>query len=207
MIDVSKGIELGKLRSGDALRHESGRWHCMWLCEKWSEDACDWIRKQLGLPANAPISSALLRTLIPHPDIGMEVVDGNVLTNAGIQRMEDNLISVPASTAVLDNTHSRIGVSDTTGTATAADTALFGGTNRQWKLQNATFPSRSSQTVTWQADFASGEANWHWQDSAIDNGTASGTGAATAPMLNHKAEDLGTKATGTWTLSGAVTIS
>jgi hypothetical protein len=165
------------------------------------------VRKRAGLPANAPVSSALLRTLIPDPDLEIAVIDGNILTNAGIQRMLDNLISVPASTAVLDNTHSRIGVSDTTGTVAASDTALFGGTNRQWKVMNATFPSRSSQTVTWQADFASGEANWHWQDWAIDNGTASGTGGATAPMLNHKAEDLGTKATGTWTLSGAVTIS
>lgn len=203
-IDVSKGVELGHLRTGEALRSDEGRWGFMWLREAWSEDACMYVRKKLGMPKNAPVSSALLRTFIPETDLGMEVVAGNLLTTAGLQRLEDLLIG--AGGQAYDNTHSRIGVSDTTGSPAITDTELFGSSNRRWNTMNATYPSRATTTVTWQADFTSGQANWHWQDWGIDNGTAGGT-SATSPMLNHKAEDLGTKTTGTWTLSGAVTIS
>lgn len=207
MIDTTKGVELGHERARQNLSMERGSWSFMWMAEKWTEDACEYARTKVGLPKNAPVSSAILRTLIPTPDLGIQVVDANVLCNAGIQRMLDLLIA--AGGQALDSTHSRVGVSDTSGSPAAADTDLFGSagsTHRQFKTMNATYPSRASQTVTWQSDFTSLEADFHWQDWGIDAGTANGT-AVTAPLLNHKAEDLGTKTTGTWTLSGAVTIS
>ncbi len=208
MIDVSKGVELGHERAYENLKTDSGRWHFMWQAEKWSEDAVDYARQKLSLPKNAPVSSAILRTLIPQTDMGIEVIDGNLLTNVGIQRMLDLLIA--AGGQGLDATHSRMGVGDTATAANASDVKL-GATegnaaNTQYVTMNSTYPSRASQTVTWQADFTSGLANFHWQEWGIDAGTTNTT-THVAPLLNHKVEDLGTKTTGPWTLSGAVTIT
>jgi len=75
---------------------------------------------------------------------------------------------------------------------------------------NATFPSRSSQTVSWQSDFTSSEANFAWAEWTIAAGatTASGSGFLVGTTnLNRKVSSLGTKVTGTWTLTGQVTIS
>lgn len=182
-------------------------WDVVWTCEKWSEHACAYARRRLGLASTAEVRSAVLRTLIPQPDLGVVEVHGNLLCNAGIQRMLDLLIA--AGGQALDATHSRMGVGDSTTAATAADTdlgAAAGSSHRQFVTMNATFPSRASQTNTWQADFTSGLANFAWQEWGIDAGTANGT-TVTAPLLNHKVESLGTKATGTWTLSGAITVT
>ena len=59
---------------------------------------------------------------------------------------------------------------------------------------DATFPSRASQTVTWQSSHTSGLSNFAWQEWGIDNGTANSTTVVT-PLLNHKVESLGTKVT------------
>jgi hypothetical protein len=65
----------------------------------------------------------------------------------------------------------------------------------------ATFPSRSGTTVSFKSSFATGEANFAWNEWGIFN-SASG-----ATMLNRKVESLGTKTSGVWTLQADVTIS
>ena len=122
MIDTSKGVELGHKRAYANLHTDSASWKFMWQAEKWSEEACAYARRKLSLPKNAPVSSAILRTLIPATDMGVEVIAGNVLTNVGIQRLLDLLIA--AGGQGLDATHSRMGTSDTTGSPAAGDTAL-----------------------------------------------------------------------------------
>ena len=66
---------------------------------------------------------------------------------------------------------------------------------------NATYPIRTLQTVEWRSDFLTAEANWIWNEWSIRNG------AARNRNLNRKVENLGTKTTGTWTMSGSVTLS
>lgn len=132
----------------------------------------------------------------------------NLLVNAGIQRMLDLLIV--AGGQGFNNANSRIGVGDSTTAASASQTdlqAIAGASDRQFEIMDATFPSRASQTVTWRSTFASGEANFHWQEWCIDPGTAAGTTIVT-PMLNRKVTDLSTKVAGqVWQFSVTLTIS
>jgi hypothetical protein len=177
-----------------------------WVCEKWSEEACDFARYKLYLPKLTPVPSFELLALgIKAEEV--EVVPGNLLLNAGIQRLEDLLIG--AGGQAFNNANSRLGVGNSATAEAATQTdlqAAAGGANRQFKLMNATFPSRATQVVTFQSDFTSGEANFVWNEWGVDNGTTNTT-TVVAPMLNRKVASLGTKATGTWTLTGTLTIS
>lgn len=175
-------------------------------CEKWSEEACDFTRKKLHLPKLAPVSSEELRRVVGLCEAYIRTPE-NLLLNAGIQRLEDLLIG--AGGTAFNNANSRLGVGNSVTAEAATQTdlqAAAGAANRQFKVMNATFPSRSSQTITWQSDFTSGEANFVWNEWGVDNGTVSGT-TVTAPMLNRKVASLGTKTTGTWTLTATLTIS
>jgi hypothetical protein len=177
-----------------------------WICEKWSEEACEFARLAKGLEPGTPVSSALLREVIGYAEI-VDDVPGNLLLNAGIQALEDQLTG--ATTSPFNNANTRLGVGNSATAEAATQTdlqAAAGAANRQFKLMNATFPSRSSQTLSFQSDYTSGEANFVWNEWGIDRGNANGT-TVTAPMLNRKVASLGTKATGTWTLTATVTFS
>ncbi len=133
---------------------------------------------------------------------------GNLLVNAGIQRLEDQLIGV--TTAPYNNTNCRLGVGDTSTAAVATDTdlgAAAGSTHRQFVVMDSTYPSRSGQVITFRATFTSGLANFAWAEWGIDIGTANGT-TVTTPLLNHKIASLGTKVSGAqWVFTVTVTIS
>jgi hypothetical protein len=132
---------------------------------------------------------------------------GNLLMNAGAQRLIDQLIG--ATTLPFDNTHARLGVGNSSTAAVATHTdlqAAAGAGNRQFKMVDATFPSRASQTVTFKATFAAGEAQFAWLEWCIDRGTADGT-TVTAPMFNRKVPvgGLGTKGAVSWALTVTIT--
>jgi hypothetical protein len=177
-----------------------------WVCEKWSEEACEYVRKRLWLPKLEAIPSMELRRFVGKAEV-VEEIEGNLLLNGGIQHLEDQLIG--AITDPLNNANTRLGVGNSSAAEAATQTdlqAAAGAANRQFKLMNATFPSRSSQTLNFQSDFTSGEANFVWNEWGVDNGNANGT-TVVAPMLNRKVASLGTKTTGTWTLTGTLTLS
>lgn len=129
------------------------------------------------------------------------VIDGNLLLNEGIQLLLDLLIG--AGGTAYNNANSYLGVGDSSTAESASQTALQASTNKTYKAMQATYPQRSSQTVTWRAVFASGDANYAWAEFTIVNAsTDSGTN------LNRKVSAQGTKASGqTWTLDVTVTIS
>lgn len=149
--------------------------------------------------------------VIPDGVVPREIVTSlhNLLANAGIQRLEDLLIV--AGGQGFDATHSRVAAGDDATAAAASQTDLqagAGATHRQFKLVSSG-PTRSSQTITWVATFASGEGNFTagWQEWCIDVGTADGT-TVTAPMLNRKVAALGTKVAGAvWVFTVTLTIS
>lgn len=159
------------------------------------------------IPIEHGISSAELRRIVGDAEATVEV-SSNLLLNEGIQRLEDLLIA--AGGVAYNNAGSYIGVGDSVTAEAASQTDLIAATNHFYKAMNATFPSRASQTVTWQSDFTSAEANYAWAEWSISAGAtgASGSGFLVGTTnLNRKVQALGTKVTGTWTLSGAVTIS
>lgn len=126
----------------------------------------------------------------------------NLLLNEGIQLLEDLLIG--AGGTVYDNTNAYLGVGDSSTAEAATQIGLQAATNKLYKGMEATYPSRASQTVTWRSVFGDTEANWAWNEVSLSNAIGGDTGV----NLNRKVPgDLGTKASGTWTLDLQITIS
>lgn len=173
-------------------------------------DAADMRRAVASRPVRRLLRGCSPFTLEPRPGARPYEsidVDGNLLLNAGIQRLEDLLIV--AGGQGFDAAHSRIGVGNDATAAVASQTdlqAAAGAGNRQFKLVDAG-PTRSTQTITWRATFPSGEANFAWQEWGIDVGTADST-VVTVPLLNRKVTSLGTKVAGAvWQFTVTLTIS
>lgn len=211
-------------------------WNVEWMVEKWSEDAVDFARKALDergitalhshnelvrtgemtwdnrlqavvekivevpqmLSVKKGVTSAALRKLGIIPEETL-TVEGNLLLNEGIQEMWDLVIGATATSAY-SNANAQLGVGSNTTAAAAAQTDLQDG-SAVWKAMNGSYPTRSSQTMDFQSDFTSGEANFAWQEWGVRNGSTRNKN------MNRKVESLGTKSTGTWTLTGSITIS
>lgn len=128
-------------------------------------------------------------------------IDGNLLLNEGIALLLDLLIG--AGGTAYNNANSYIGVGDSSTAESASQTGLQASTNKTYKVMQATYPSRSAQTVTWRSVFASGDANYAWNEFTIVNASSD-----TGTNLNRKVSSQGTKASGqTWTVDVTVTIS
>jgi hypothetical protein len=180
-----------------------------WLLEKFSEEDCVYARKVLGLFEDAPVSREHFLRLAIEPVEVIEV-QGNLFLNEGLQLMGDLIIG--ASTNSWNAANAFIGVGDTNTAEAASQTELQAtqnAANRFYKAVNGT-PTRSSQTVTWAADFTSSEANFAWAEFTVARGatTASGSGFLVGTTnLNRKVQSLGTKVTGTWTLTVNITLA
>jgi hypothetical protein len=207
-VDALRAAE-GARASGlmDAL--EAGLSKTVWVCEQWSEEACVFARKRLGLDARAEVGSHLLRALVPV-EMRYEV-HGNLMLNEGLTRLRDLLI-VAGGTGY-NNANSYVGVGDTLTAEAATQTELqatAAAANRFYKIVNAGSPTSGTNAASWAADFTTSEANFVWNEWTIASGAtgASGAGFLTGTTnLNRKVQALGTKATGTWTLTGTVTFS
>lgn len=179
----------------------------VWTCEKWSEEACEFVRRVLGLPKWINVSSDALRGLIGAPE-ELLTVDGNLLLNAGITRLL-NLGCGLGGTA-FDAADAYIGVGDSVTAASASQTDLQASSNKLYRPMVASFPQVSAQTASWQASFGSSDANYAWNEWGVSAGAsgASGDGFTTpGVLLNRKVSSLGTKVTGTWTLTGSLGLS
>ena len=128
-------------------------------------------------------------------------IDGNLLLNEGIALLLDLLIG--AGGTAYNNANSYIGVGDSSTAEAASQTALQAASNKTYKAMQATYPSRAAQTVTWRAVFASGDANYAWNEFTIVNANSDA-----GVNLNRKVSAQGTKASGqTWTVDVSITIS
>ncbi len=166
------------------------KWVIRWVCRKWgkSED------HDAGLPYDEEI-----------------VVDGNLLTTAGLVRLLNLLIGT-AATQAFDATHTRIGVGNGSTAAAVGDTDLSasaGSTNRWFQLVSGagSVTTGPPTKVSFSATFGTSDGNFAWQEFTVDQGTASGN-TVTAPMLNRKVQSLGTKVAGsTWTMTVEITLT
>ena len=202
--------------------HDGLRLTTNWLIEKWSEDAVDWARDKLrsmqrshvqdgvkivhGLIVpnfkriEEAITSPIFREFGVQPDLGIEFVPGNLFLNEGIQELWDLAIAAGGTTAY-NNANAEIGVGDSTTAEAATQTDLQAATNKLFKAMVATYPQRTNQTVDFRSDFTSAEANYAWQEWSVRNGNTRNKN------LNRKVQSLGTKATGTWTITASLTIA
>jgi hypothetical protein len=123
----------------------------------------------------------------------------NAYVNAGGAALLDLLIG--AGGTAFNNANAYIGVGDSSTATTAGMTDLQAATNKLRVGMDATYPSRSGQTVTWRASFGSAQANFVWNEIALFNASSAGT------MLARTAQALGTKASGTvWTATYTITV-
>lgn len=181
------------------LLRETGLWLCHTKVEKWDPELGD-----------LPYDPAARRDIFARTK-PLEVIEteGNLLvtgatgaTGGGIQGMLERLIGTTTSPAY-SNANARIGVGDSTTAAANSQTDLQAATNKLRKAMNATYPTGpTAGALTFQSDFITSEANYAWNEWAVFN-----TATAAQGMLNRKQEGLGTKASGTWTLTVTITIT
>lgn len=124
-----------------------------------------------------------------------EVVEGdyNAMVDGGINALL--LLLVGGGGTAFNNANAYLGVGDSSTAWATGQTDLQAATNKLRAAMKATYPQTGTKKQTFASDFTSGQANWVWNEWAIFNDAAAGT------MLNRKVEALGTKTTGTWTLT------
>lgn len=196
-VDTGLGIDTARLVVPTDV-YDTIKVRTLWVCEKWSEEACDFVRRVNPFPI-AQVASELLRKYVGEAEESREIV-GNLLLNEGIQELWDLAIAAGGTTAY-NNANAEIGVGDSSTAAAATQTDLQAASNKLFKAMVATYPQRTNQTVDFRSDFTSGEANYVWAEWGIRNGNTRNKN------LNRKVESLGTKATGTWTLTASLTLS
>ena len=125
----------------------------------------------------------------------------NLLVNSGIALLLDLLIGAGGTTYANGNTY--IGTGDSSTAAAATQTDLQAATNRFKRVMDATFPSRSGQTLTFRTTFATSESNYAINECGVFNG---GPAFATGTMLNRIVSSLGTKTSAT-TLQLTITVT
>ena len=158
-------------------------WHCVWTLEKWKGEVDSVEARKRG---EAPYET--------------RIVDGNLGLNEGLNAA--CLLIVGQTATPYNAANARIGVGDSTVAASATQVDLQAGLNKLYVGMNASFPSVSGQTMTFQSDFSTSQANFAWQEWTIDNGATSHLN------LNRKVQSLGTKPnTETWTLTGTITLA
>ena len=130
-----------------------------------------------------------------------EIFEENVLLNEGIT-VALQLIGGIGGTA-FSNANAYLGVGDSSTAESAAQTGLQASTNKTYKAMAASYPTVSGSSITWRAVFASGDANYAWNEFTVANGNSDA-----ATNLNRKVSAQGTKASGqTWTLDLTLTLS
>ncbi|MEV6033580.1 hypothetical protein AB0L65_20665 [Nonomuraea sp. NPDC052116] len=173
------------------LTHDPIKWRATWRLEKyWGDD--------IGPDA------------VPYDVIERE---GNLLMHGGASALWQMLIGNGTASAgqpltYFNAANAYLGVGDSTTAAAATQTDLQATTNKLRKAMDSSFPAHgdgtasTNATIVFRSTFASGDANFAWNEWGIFNGASGGR------MLNRKVEALGTKTSAAaWTLSVALTLA
>lgn len=142
--------------------------------------------------------------------------EGNLLVIGGASIIWQTLIGNGTATAdqeltYFSNARAALGVGDSSTAAADTQTNLQAATNKLRKAMDATYPQHTdsegtvgSKTITFRSTFATGDANFAWNEWGLFNSVTDAVGR----MLNRKVESLGTKTSaGTWTLTVTVSLA
>lgn len=196
MLDHSRMTE-GAAIATSSDRHDAVKWRCHWKLEKFHT------------PGGTPES---FDGLTPFEVIERE---GNLLMYGGASVLWQALIGNGTTTAgqaltYFNNAQAAIGVGDSTTAAAATQTNVQAATNKLRKAMDATYPQHTDATtsgaasITFKSTFATGDANFAWQEWGVFNSTTDGTGR----MLNRKVESLGTKTSAaSWAFTVTLTLA
>jgi hypothetical protein len=125
----------------------------------------------------------------------------NAYVNVGGALLLDKLIG--GSGTVLSNANANIGIGDSSTATAAGQTDLQAASNKTYKAMDATFPSRSGQVMSWRSTFATGDANYAWNEMALFNGN----NPPTAIMLCRGVSSMGTKTSAAaWVATYTITV-
>lgn len=184
-------------------------WRCHTRVERYEGDIVYDVR---GPGLLIPRSAENGKLITPYD---VEEHEGNVLTRGGASIQWQTLIGNGTTTAgqeltYFNNAQAAIGVGDSTTAAADTQTELQAGTNHLRKAMDATYPlhtdsdsAAGAKDIVFRSTFATGDANFAWQEWIIKNSTTAG---ATGRTLNRKVESLGTKTSAaTWVLT--ITLS
>lgn len=98
--------------------------------------------------------------------------------------------------------NAHIGAGDSTTAFAATQTDLQAATNKLRKAQEASYPTRSGNVLTFRSLFGTADANWAWQEWGIFNASSAGV------MMSRKVESLGTKTSAqSWQVTATITIN
>lgn len=204
--DTIRGVE-GESVAVAVLDADNVFWNIAAKIEKF--DASVWdeakgLLERLGYERD-PFGDELAALGTPYETVD---VPGNLLTTAGLNRMTS--LIVVAGGQGYNNANSRVGVGNSNTAAAVGQTdlqAAAGSSNRQFQVMDATYPTQANGLITWRSTFATGEANFAWEEWCIDNGTSAGT-TVTAVMLNRKVTTIGTKTSASaWVFTVTLTLS
>lgn len=100
------------------------------------------------------------------------------------------------------NAAAHLGVGDSSTAHAAAQTDLQAASNKLRKAMDASYPQRSANQLTFRSTFATGDANFAWQEVGLFNAAAAGE------MLARYVASLGTKTSAaTWVLTYSITLT
>lgn len=123
------------------------------------------------------------------------------LTNAGRDFIAQAIVNASSPT-FFDNSNSYIGVGDSNTAFAASQTDLQAASNKTRKAMDATYPTRSTNVLTFRSTFGTSDANYAWEEWGVFNASSSGT------MLSRKVESLGTKTSAqSWQMTGTLTVT
>lgn len=123
------------------------------------------------------------------------------LTNAGRNFIASAIINDGPPT-FFSNANAYIGVGDSNTAYAATQTDLQAATNKLRKAMDATYPQRTDNVLTFRSTFATGDANFSWNEWGVFNASSAGS------MLNRKVESLGTKTNvQTWEITVQLTVA
>lgn len=186
-------------------------WSAHATIRKYSPAQVAWATQRLGYePAGHRLS-----LMFAEPEDGVTEEPGNLLVTAGLNLITA-LIEGGAGTPFA-HADAIVGVGAGTTTATVADTALTddNSSNAYYQQADSSYPTQSNGVITTQATFASGNANYAWQEWCLATGSGGITPgdhlsatATSVTMLNHKVASLGTKSSGaSWVAVLTCTLS
>lgn len=183
------------------------RWKAHARIEKWSDHAVAHAQRITGQDA---VTGDEMAALGLTPDDVVDIPD-NLVTTAGLQRITNLIIG--AGGQALTQTATRLGVGNSSTAATVGQTDLVaaaGATNRLFKALD-TAPTAVNGVMTFKTTFQGADANFAWNEWALDVGTptvADGT-TVNALMVNRRVPgtSMGTKTSGAWTLTVTITLS
>ena len=187
-------------------------WKAYARVDKFTDDQVEFARRKTG---TAEPEGAVLARLCGGPEDGYAEAFGNLLVTVGLDAITKLLIASGGPQAFSGPTRAIVGVGATSTSASTSDTALGAdGGSAYYQGCDSANPTQSNGVITCVATYTTGNANFHWQEWCWATCTGSITPGATlasvatgTKLWNHKIQDLGTKASGSWVLTATVTIS